>query len=220
MPLRFQLLQQGDKYYGYIRITTFETDSVYLTHAWETALNTFKRFGVPVGLIVDVRENGGGSGTLATYFAGSFYTQPFELFEMFQADKAGHFISQGKQMVLPAPVQWTNPVAVLVGPDCASACEIFSGAVAHDPNHLIVGYYPSAGIEASVEAWTLPENVYFQAPTGRLVDPVTQQPYLESVGVPPNVKVPVSAANLLSKDDPQLIAAEQAIDQQMVTSGG
>ncbi|MHB8627823.1 MAG: S41 family peptidase [Aggregatilineales bacterium] len=167
-----------------------------------------------------MRENGGGSGTLATYFAGSFYTSPFEQFEVFQADKTGTFVSQGKQMILPAPVQWTDPVAVLVGPDCASACEIFSGAVAHDPNHLIVGYYPSAGIEASVEAWTLPEAVYFQAPTGRLVDPTTQKPYLEGVGVQPNVKVPVTAANLLSTVDPQITAAEQALDKQVAALGG
>ncbi len=218
MPLTYKLLQQGDKYYGYIQVTTFETNSVYLTRAWENALNAFKRLGAPIGLIVDMRENGGGSGTLATYFAGSFSTSPFEQFEVFQADKTGTFISQGKQMVLPAPVQWTDPVAVLVGPDCASACEIFSGAVAHDPNHLIVGYYPSAGIEASVEAWTLPEAVYFQAPTGRLVDPTTQKPYLEGVGVQPNVKVPVTAANLLSTADPQIAAAEQALDKQVAAA--
>ncbi len=219
MPLTYKLLQQGDKYYGYIQVTTFEADDVYLTRAWENALNAFKRFGAPVGLIVDMRENGGGNGNLATYFAGSFYTSPFEQFDILQADTSGNFISQGKQMILPAPVQWTNPVAVLVGPDCASACEIFSGAVAHDPNHLIVGYYPSAGIEAGVEAWTLPEDVYFQAPVERLVDPTTQQPYLEGVGVQPNVKVPVTAANLLSKDDAQIAAAEQALDKQMAVSG-
>lgn len=219
MPLSFNVLQQGNKYYGYIKITTFETDSVYLTRSWETALNTFNQVGVQ-SLIVDMRENGGGNGILATYFAGSFYTDPFELFETFQADKNGKFVSIGKTMIQPAPVQWTGPVALLVGPDCASACEVFSGAVAHDTNHLIVGFYPTAGIEASVEAWTLPDGLYFQAPTGRLVDPTTQQPFLEGVGVQPNVKVPVTVANLLSTGDPQLTAAEKAIDKQMAASGG
>ncbi|MHB8627822.1 MAG: hypothetical protein ACYDBJ_10480 [Aggregatilineales bacterium] len=52
MPLTYKLLQQGDKYYGYIQVTTFETDSVYLTRAWENALNAFKRLGAPLGLIV------------------------------------------------------------------------------------------------------------------------------------------------------------------------
>ncbi len=219
MPLSYNVLQQGNKYYAYVKVTIFETDSVYLSGAWETALTTFNQLGVQT-LIVDMRQNPGGSPITATYFAGSFYTDPFDLAAFYLADKSGNFVYEGKQTILPSPVQWTGPVAVLIGPDCASACEIFSGAMAHDKNHLMVGYYPTAGVEAGIEYWTLPDGLNFQAPTERLVDPTTQKPFLEGVGVQPNVKVPVTAANLLSTEDPQLLAAEQALDKQLGAAGG
>jgi len=211
MPIQVKLIQQNGKNYGYIKISTFESDSVLLTRTWEWALNRFIALKVP-SLIVDVRQNGGGSGLLADYFAGSFYSAPFDLNRTFQADKDGKFLYVGKSVIQPAPVQWTNPVAIMVGPACASACEIFSAAVAHDPSHLVVGRYPTAGVEAGVEAWTLPDGLYFQAPVDRIEYP-DGKIFLESVGVTPNVKVPVTAASLLSTDDQELPAAENALDK-------
>ncbi|MHB8628031.1 MAG: S41 family peptidase [Aggregatilineales bacterium] len=219
MPITYKLILLNNTAYGYVKINTFEGDSVLLTRLWESAINTFNGLNVP-SLIVDVRQNGGGSGLLADYFAGSFYTSPFDLNTTYQADKNGKFVYNGKSVILPSPAQWTAPVAFLIGPACASACEIFSGAVAHDPNHLIVGRYPTAGIEASVEAWTLPDGLYFQAPTGRIMDPTNTKPFLEGVGVQPNVKVPVTAQSLLSTDDQELTAAEAALDAQIKTANG
>ncbi|HVO44021.1 MAG TPA: hypothetical protein VMT34_15440, partial [Aggregatilineales bacterium] len=82
---------------------------------------------------------------------------------------------------------------------------------AHDPAHLMVGEYPTAGIEAGVEPWTLPDNVYFQAPVLRLVTP-DDRIFLEGVGVPPNVKVPITVQSLLDDTDHVLPAAEKALD--------
>src|SRR5262249_50569339 len=113
--------------------------------------------------------------------------------------------------VAPAPVQWEGPVAVLIGPACYSACEIFSAAMAHDPKHLIVGRYPTAGVEASVEPWKLPDGLYFQAPTGRLLTP-DDQIFLEGVGVIPNIKVPITLESLLTTEDQELPAAEKALE--------
>lgn len=219
MPVMYKLIQINGKAYGYIKINTFEGDSVFITRSWDNAIATFNQLQV-TSLIVDVRQNGGGSGILATYMAGSFYTSQFDLNTTYQADKNGNFVYVGKQVVQPSPSQWTSPVAFLIGPACASACEIFSGAVAHDTNHLIVGHYPTAGVEASVEAWTLPDGLYFQAPTGRIMDPTNTKPFLEGVGVPPNVKVPVTAQSLTSTDDDQLAAAEAALDTQIKTANG
>ncbi len=206
MPIQVKVLDSG---LGYIKIRTFSGDSVLLTRTWEWALNLMSQLQVP-GLILDMRQNPGGSGLLATYFAGSFYKQPFVLNKTYQADKNGKFVYVGQDEVDPAPVQWDGPVAVLVGPACASACEIFAAGVAHDPGHLIVGRYPSAGVEASVEPWTLPDGLYFQAPTGRIETP-DGKVFLESVGVVPNVKVPVTVKSLLSTDDQELPAAEKAL---------
>jgi C-terminal processing protease CtpA/Prc len=208
-PIQVKVITEGDNAFGYIKINTFSGDSVLLTRSWEWALNLMKQLEVPA-LILDMRQNGGGSGLLANYFAGSFTKEAFVLNKSFQADKDGKFVYVGSDLIEPAPVQWEGPVAVLVGPACASACEIFSAAVAHDPKHLVVGRYPSAGVEAGVEPWTLPEGLYFQAPTTQIQTP-DGKIFLEGVGVVPTVKVPVTVESLLSTDDQELPVAEKAL---------
>src|SRR5262249_40949627 len=157
------------------------------------------------------RHNGGGFGGSALYMAGSFYTQSFILNKSLLADKTGKFLYIGSDKIDPPPVQWTAPVSLLIRPAFASACEIFASAVAHDPNHLIVGEYPTAGVEAGVEPWTLPDGIYFQAPVVRLVTP-DDKIFLEGVGVQPNVKVPITVQSLLDDSDHVLPAAEKALD--------
>lgn len=207
MPVTVKVLPSG---FGYVKINTFFGDSVLLTRSWEWTLNKLKEVGVP-GLIIDVRDNGGGWGGIARYFAGSFYTQSFVLSKSLEAAKDGKFVYVGRDDVDPAPVQWAGPVAVLIGTECYSACEIFSAAMAHDKNHLMVGRYPTAGVEAGVEPWKLPDGLYFQAPTLQIQYP-DGKIFLEGVGVPPNVKVPVTVESLLAKaSDQELPAAEKAL---------
>ncbi len=180
-----------------------------LARTWEWALNRMKALGAPA-LIIDVRLNGGGSALLARYFAGSFYKAAFTLDKTFQADASGQLVLVGQDDVQAAPVQWDKPVAVLIGPACVSACELFAAALAHDPQHLVVGRYPTAGVEAGVEPWTLPDGLYFQAPTVQMQTPAGQV-FLEGRGVLPNVKVPVTVESLLYSDAQELAAAESAL---------
>ncbi len=209
-PIQLKVLDSG---IGYIKVNTFSGDTVLNVRMWEFALKTLDQEQVPA-LIIDARQNGGGRGDIASYFAGSFYSKAFELNESYEADKNGKFLYGGKDEIQPTPIQWTKPVAVLIGPACYSACEIFSAAMAHDPNHLMVGRYPTAGVEAGVEPWTLPDGLYFQAPVVRIVYP-NGDIFLESKGVQPNVKVPVTVQSLLSTDDPDTPAAEKALTDKL-----
>jgi C-terminal processing protease CtpA/Prc len=108
-------------------------------------------------------------------------------------------------------MQWTKPVAVVISADCYSACEIFVAAMAHDPQHFIVGRYPTAGVEAGIGFFKLPGDISLQAPVDQLRYPETGEIFLEGVGVPPNVKVPATAETLLSKDDQELAATEKIL---------
>jgi carboxyl-terminal processing protease len=205
LPMDAKLLDSG---IGYIQISSFEANPMLMTTAWNSALNNFSALGAPA-LILDLRDNGGGLGETPLILAGSFYDKEFELDRMELINEQGKSVDVGADDVVPSPLQWDMPVAVLIDSDCASACEIFAAAIAKNPNNLIVGYTPTAGVEAGVFSWNLPGNVYFQAPIERLVH--DGQVFLEGTGVPPNVTVPATADNLLNPGDEVLAAAETAL---------
>ncbi len=209
LPIDARMLPSG---IGYIRVNTFFADPVLMTTAWDYAVNNLLSLGAPA-LIIDVRDNGGGLGVTPLYVAGSFYDEPFELFRNELINEQGASVDIGGEDVVPTAVQWDLPVAVLVDDGCASACELFAAAMAENPDHLIVGYTPTAGVEASVFFWNLPGDVPFQAPVHRLVR--DGEIYLEGTGVPPNVEVPSTAENLLNPDDEVIEAAEVALGPQI-----
>jgi C-terminal processing protease CtpA/Prc len=196
---------------GYIEIDTFADDMTMLTHAWEWSLGELDRLGA-TALIVDVRSNGGGVARLATYMAGSFYDRTFTLDRRVFVDAAGNDVVSGIDQVEPAPVQWSKPVAVLIGSDCASACELFAAAMAHDPSHLIVGQSATAGVEGGVFPWLMPGHIQFRAPLVGFQD-ADGGVFLEGKGVAPTVRAPTTTASLIlpPADDVVLQAAEQAL---------
>lgn len=193
---------------GYVRINTFFDDLALVAASWEWAITRLNQLGA-AALIVDVRGNGGGAGGLATYAAGAFTDETFDLAETFFADETGTLVLSGAVRVDPTPVAWDKPVAVLIDEGCASACEIFVAAVAEDPAALVVGQYPTAGVEGAVFPWLLPGERYFQAPLGLFRR--DGDIFIEGTGVPPTVDVPVTRESLLSPDDVVLGAAEDAL---------
>lgn len=205
MPVTVKILDSG---LGYIRVNTFADDAILMTHAWDWAIAQLNELGV-AGLIVDVRGNSGGSGFLATYMAGSFYDDEFPLSEAYFADEDGQFVYNGTATVMPNGVEFEGQVAILIDQNCASACEDFSAAMAHDADHIIVGQYPSAGVMAGIYPWQLPDDLYFQAPLVYYED--GGNVWLEGQGVQPTVDVPVTVASLTSDDDVVLDAAVAAL---------
>ncbi|HEU5433338.1 MAG TPA: S41 family peptidase [Thermomicrobiales bacterium] len=211
---------------GYIKIDTFADNLSMLTSAWEWSLRQLDQLGAQA-LIVDVRDNGGGVTRLASYFAGSFYDRTFTLDRRVFIDAAGAAVVSGIDQVEPAPVQWTKPVAVLIGSSCASACELFAAAMAHEPSHLIVGQSSTAGVEGGVFPWMMPGHIQFRAPLVGFQN-AAGEVFLEGTGVAPNVKAPTTTASLIlpPTDDVVLHAAETALqpliaaDAQQAANGG
>ena len=105
-----------------------------------------------------------------------------------------------------------DKMAVLVGLNCASACEIEAYGFSKVPGMMVVGQYPTAGIEAEVSRGQIkmPETISMQFPTGREVLPDGSL-FLEGTGVQPTIHVPVNATTVLSTDDVVLQAAEDAV---------
>jgi len=222
LPVEFKVLPSG---YGYIQISSFFDNDVLSIQVWERALRYFKDNNIP-GVILDMRVNGGGNGWLADQMAAYFFDKEIVVGNTAYYNKgSGEFyMDPGDQtsMIPPQPdLQYSGPVAVLVGPACASACEFFSYDMTIDDRAMIVGQYPTEGAGGSVEPFLMPEGVSAQMTFGRAVD-AQGNIHLEGKGVTPTVKVPVTVETLQQQAngvDVVLAAAETALAEPRTPSG-
>jgi len=209
MPVEVRVLPSG---LGYVAVNTFSDDLTLTLQSWEWALRRLKQLDVP-GLVIDLRHNGGGLSKLPIYMAGSFSDDPFILATQVYVEENGERAATAVDQVLPAPVKWKGAVAVLVGPDCVSACELMAAALARDPDVVIVGLGPTAGTEGGVFPWLMPTGIQLRAPLIGFEDD-NGEIYLEGVGVVPTVLVPSTAETLRvdpGATDAVLAAAEDAL---------
>lgn len=216
LPVEFDVLPNG---YGYIKINSFLDNDVLSIQVWERAIRYFKDNDVP-GVILDMRSNGGGSGWLADQMAAYFFDKETVVGNTAYYNKGSgsFYMDPGDQtsMIPPVPdLQYSGPVAVLVGPACASACEFFSYNMTINGRATIVGQYPSEGAGGSVEDFMMPESISVQLTIGRAVD-AQGNIHLEGKGVVPDIKVPVDADTLQKQangEDVVLEAAEKFLSQ-------
>ncbi|MGB8981664.1 MAG: S41 family peptidase [Anaerolineales bacterium] len=216
LPVEYDVLPSG---YGYLQINSFADNDVLSIQVWERALQYFNENEVP-GVIIDMRYNGGGSGWLADQMAAYFFEEELVVGNTarYSKDTGEFYMDPGDEarMIPPRPaLQYHGPVAVLVGPACASACEFFSYAMTVNERATIVGQYPSVGAGGSVEQFVMPEGIYTQMTIGRAVD-AEGNIHLEGKGVVPAVKVPVTVETLQRQangEDVILEAAEKALSE-------
>ncbi len=212
LPLDYKILDNG---YAYVEIFSFFDNSRLSIELWERLMTALNQQQVP-GLIIDMRHNGGGSGWLADQMAAYFFDDQVDLGRGESYDKSkkafysdpnyeAHFFPPEEQF------RYHGKIALLVGPNCASACEFFSYDMTLQNRAAIVGQYPTEGLGGSIEAVLLPENTYFQFPIARNLDPQGNI-IIEGTGVQPTVKVPVDETTLFASGDPVLDAAVKSLD--------
>jgi len=217
LPVEYDVLPSG---FGYIKVNSFFDNDVLSIQVWERAIQFFNENQIP-GVILDLRVNGGGSGWLADQMAAYFFDQEIVVGNTakYSKDTGEFYMDPGDETRMIPPrvaLQYSGPVAVLVGPACASACEFFSYNMTINDRGIIVGQYPTDGAGGSVEQFLMPEGIYTQITIGRAVD-AKGEIHLEGKGVVPTVKVPVTAETLQKQangEDVILEAAEEALSQQ------
>lgn len=207
LPVEYRLLDSG---YMYVKIYSFFDDSRLTITLWERMLRAMNEQGIP-GLIIDMRQNGGGSGFLADQMAAYFFNEALTISQTEAYDKArGEFYSDerglSKFYLPPEELRYTGSVTVLVGPSCASACEFFSYAMTLQDRAAIVGQYPTAGLGGGQKAFVMPGGLVLQFSIARPED-LDGNNIIEGTGVAPTVKVPVNEETLFSDSDPVLDAA-------------
>lgn len=207
LPLEFRVLSSG---YGYIAIYSFSDDLPLMIRLWERAIEQVIGRNLR-GLVIDIRDNGGGSGYLGDQLPAYFFREPLVIGNTARySEKRGEFVinpATEDKFVLPTNgLYYGGPIAVLISPSCASACEAFAFAMTMEGRAAIVGHYPTAGLGGSVVPIAMPANARFNYTNSRSLGP-DGEINIEGKGVAPTVRVAVDEETVFSNRDVLLDAA-------------
>jgi C-terminal processing protease CtpA/Prc len=213
LPVDSQLISDGNASVGYVRINSNFDDVNLVIRLFERALKEFQEQEV-AGIIIDMRYNNGGANL---GLAGFLADREIPLGQLeYYSETTGKFEPEGpRQKVYPNQNQYHfSKTVLLIGPACYSACEIEAYGFSQVPGVVVVGQYPTAGVEAEVARghFSLPEGFTLQVPTGRFTLP-DGSIFLEGQGVIPTLKVPVDESTVLSTEDVVLQAGMKAVLQ-------
>ncbi len=214
-PVEYSLLDNG---LAYVKIYSFNDNSLLTIQLWERLMQTLNQQQVP-GLIIDMRQNGGGSGFLADQMAAYFFNEPLEVGGTARYDRQRdefYFDERSVQrFYLPeTEVRYNGEVTVLIGPNCYSACEFFTYDMTLQDRAAIVGQYPTGGLGGSIQDFLMPDGVRVRFTIGRAVDP-DGNIHIEGIGVAPTIQVPINEETLFSTGDPVLEAAIEHLEAEV-----
>lgn len=219
LPVEYELLENG---YGYVQIFSFSDNDLLTVQLWERMIRDMNDNSV-AALIIDMRQNGGGRGFLADQMAAYFFDEPLKLGNTGSYDQDReefYFDPRGEgRFYLPSEdLRFSGELVVLVGPDCASACEFFSFDMTLQDRATVIGHYPTGGLGGSIDRVAMPEGEDFTFTQGRAVDPEGQI-HIEGIGVVPDLIIPVTVEAILGESDPVLEAAVRHLSGDIAEGG-
>ena len=208
LPLEYDFLE--DQGVGYVQIFSFFDNDLLTVQLWERMIQEMNENGVDT-IIIDMRRNGGGNGFLADQMAAYFFNEPLVTGNTgyYDEDRGEFYMNPDYEdafFLPPEDFRYDGNLVVLVGPDCASACEFFSYDLTLENRATIIGMYPTAGLGGSVDDVAMPADETFRFTQGRAVDP-DGNIHIEGIGVVPDIVVPLTEETLFSEGDPVLEAA-------------
>jgi C-terminal processing protease CtpA/Prc len=209
LPAEYKLFQ--DSGIGYIKLNSNYDDLGLVIRVVDRALKSFQEAGA-LGIVIDMRHNYGGS---PLGLAGFLYDQNIPLGQLeYFSDKTGKFEPEGpREKVYPNVEQYRfDKMVLLVDQFCFSACEIEAYGFSQVPGMVVMGQFPTAGVEGETARgkFLLPEGMEFNIPTGRFILP-DGSIFLEGQGVQPTVRIPVDETSELSGKDVVLQKAVEYI---------
>jgi carboxyl-terminal processing protease len=190
LPVEFDILEGQ---IGYVQITDFLDNEILTIQLWERMIQQLHDDEL-LGLIIDLRVNGGGSGFLADQMAAYFFNEELELGNSARYDESiEEFYADPESIRRFIPpredLQYLGPLVVIVGPHCSSACEFFAYDLTLENRATVVCHYPTGGLGGSIEEFLMPENVSVRFTIGRAMNSEGVI-HIEGIGVSPDVRVP------------------------------
>lgn len=188
---------------AYVQVTTFgDNTTKELTQALQTLMPQN-----PKGLILDLRDNGGGYVETAVQVVSQFQGTGVVFYE---EDGSG---TKKPYNVIPGGMATKIPMVVLINEGTASASEITAGALQDYGRAKLVGVV-SYG-KGSEQNWIPLSNnqgavritiAHWLTPNGRQID---------KKGLTPDVYVPMTTADVQAGRDPQLDAAVKVLEAEL-----
>jgi tetratricopeptide (TPR) repeat protein len=139
-------------------------------------------------IIIDVRENGGGSGD---YLSSYFLPYPTQLSGSYSRQTGTLTEFWTRPDIALAP-RLDVPLFILTGPNTFSAAESFAYDMQSRKRAVLVGE-PTKGGAHSVDLFGIDDQFEFYISTERSISPVTEENW-EGTGVIPDIRVPVASA--------------------------
>ena len=197
--------QQLSSGVGVIRINNFDlSNGLMMIRAFDSALN---KFHDAPGIIIDVRNNGGGFSVLADLIAGRFFSDPIVYGEEFYCSRLPqHFWRKSmKYRVIPRGKIYNGPVALITNPFTFSSADTFVAAMTNQDRAVVVGR-KTAGATGNPITVQLPGGGRARFSTGDFLLPSGIS--LEGTGFEPDIPVSWTREDLILGNDPDLDAAE------------
>lgn len=186
---------------AYVRLFTFGEKTASDLRRTLTDLLAQK----PVGIILDLRNNGGGYLNAAIDVSSEFVKEGVIMYEVYGDGRKITYRASGNGIATDIPL------VVLINEGTASASEITAGAIQDHQRGKLVGT-KSFG-KGSVQSWTPLVNNQgaVRITIARWLTPRERQ--INGVGLTPDVEVPLTEEDLKAGRDPQLERAIQLLLQ-------
>lgn len=197
-----------DNSVGYIWIESFGRNS----STYKKLDQILKNFESLDGLIIDIRNNGGGSDLNSRYVASRFLTEKkiYRLYRYRNGPDHNDFTEFHKDYLEPEGFHFSKPVIVLTNRSVFSAAEDFVLAMRQGDNVTFVGDNTGGG-SGNPMFRELPNGWVFRLSRWQVVIPESMKQY-ENTGLAPDLRVDNSQADMENGRDTILDTGLQVIE--------
>lgn len=191
-----------DKEIGYIHINSFSGSG------WADSIDiALGALDGAAALVVDVRNNGGGSGRIAEQIAGRFADTErlYAYYRYRNGPNYSDFTQTWELRVRPmGEAPFRGPVALLTNRSCFSACEHFTLAMDELPNVTVLGDTTGGGLGNPIYR-ELPNGWAYRFPVW--LETNVHGASLEGIGIGPDILVNMTQSDAVRGRDTILEAA-------------
>lgn len=197
--------------FGYIKFVSFAYERA--VREFDAALDSLRDSR---GLVVDLRDNGGGLGGVVSDLVGRFFKKQVQVARYIIREPRKEYVIRDLAPWIADKRKWTyaGPVVLIVDAGCFSACDIFTNAMDENNRALVLGATATGGGSASpVGGPVFPEWEGVSIRVSYLIAQRKDGSHIESRGVRPHVMVEPTLQDYVAGRDPLLERALEALQK-------